>query len=118
MQESDPLMFYFCGIMLTEDEKKFVEYWEKNRSAKKKVLKQLSVGLPLAVMIVLATFLNFFSGWYKRAEMVWRANTSLILVIVIAAILIVIFMAIFSARHKWEMNEQRYREFLARKDEP
>jgi hypothetical protein len=38
--------------------------------------------------------------------------------LVIAAILIVVFTAVFSARHQWEVNEQRYREFLAKKDQP
>jgi hypothetical protein len=34
---------------------------------------------------------------------------------VIAALLIVVFTAVFSARHKWDMDEQRYRELLAKK---
>jgi FtsH-binding integral membrane protein len=104
--------------MLTEDEKKFIGYWENNRAARKKTLKQLAIGLPMAVVIVIAIFVNFFSGWYKRADMVLRSQTSLILVLVVAAILIVIFIAVFSAKHQWDMNEQRYREFLARKDQP
>ena len=36
------------------------------------------------------------------------------LVIMIALLLIVIFMVVFSARHKWELNEQRYQELLYR----
>jgi heme/copper-type cytochrome/quinol oxidase subunit 2 len=104
--------------MLTEDEKKFVVYWENNRAGRRKLMKQLAIGLPLAVVVVVAIFVNFFSGWYKRADMVLRSQTSLILVLVVAAILIVIFIAVFSAKHQWDMNEQRYREFLARKDQP
>lgn len=111
-------MFYFCVIMLTEDEKKFVEYWENNRLSRKKVLRQLSIGLPLAVVLVLAIFLNFFSGWYRRAEMAWRSQSSLLLVLLVAGVLIVVFITIFSARHRWDINEQRYREFLAKKDDP
>lgn len=111
-------MFYFCAIMLTEDEKRFVAYWENNRSGRKKLLKQLMIGLPLAVVLVIAIFVNFFSGWYKRAEMVLRSHTSLILVVVVAALLIAVFVAIFSAKHQWDQNEQRYREFLAKKDQP
>lgn len=102
--------------MLTEDEKKFVAYWETQRLRRKKLLKQLSIGLPASAAIVIAIFLNFFSGWYKRADMALRANTSLILVLLIAAILIVIFISIFSAKHQWDQNEQRYREFLAKRD--
>ena len=103
--------------MLTEEEIKFIDYWERNRIRKKKVLKQLFVGLPLGVLLVTAIFINFFSGWDKRAEMIVNADPSLILVIIIAALLIVIFIAIFSVRHKWEMNEQRYKELLSRLDE-
>ncbi len=103
--------------MLTKEESDFIVYWEQNRLIKKKVLRQLYVGLPLAVVMVIAIFVNFFSGWYKRAEMVMkREQSSLILVLMIAAILIVIFVVIFSARHRWDINEQRYRELLSRKD--
>jgi uncharacterized membrane protein len=104
-------------IMLDEEEKNFIEYWKDNRLKKKKVLKQLSVGLPLGVLIVSAIFINFFSGWDKRAQMVINADPSLILVLVIASLLIVVFITIFSARHKWDLNEQHYKELLARRDE-
>ena len=104
--------------MLTEEEKIFVEYWEYHRLKKKKVVKQLSVGLPLGVLIVAAIFINFFSGWYKRADMELRANSSLIIVVVIAIVLIAGFISVFSAKHQWEMNEQRYKEFLSKKDKP
>ena len=101
--------------MLTPDEEKFIEYWEANRLSRKKVLKQLYVGLPFAALLVIAIVVNFLSGWYKRADMEIRSNTSLILVVVIAGIAIVVFTTVFSVRHKWEMNEQFYRELLAKK---
>lgn len=104
--------------MLTKEETSFIEYWEQNRLRKKQVWRQLSVGLPLAVLLVIAIFVNFFSGWYKRAEMTLRTeNPSLILVLLVAALLIVVFVVVFSARHKWDMNEQRYRELLSRKSQ-
>jgi hypothetical protein len=103
--------------MLTKDESDFIVYWEQNRLKKKRLLRQLYVGLPLAVVMVVAIFVNFFSGWYKRAEMVMkREQSSLILVLMIAAILIVIFVVTFSARHRWDINEQRYKELLFRKE--
>lgn len=102
--------------MLTTDEKKFIEYWEANRLRKKKVWRQLSVGLPMASLLVIAIAANFFSGWYKRADMEIRADSSIVLVLLIAAILIVVFITVFSARHKWDMNEQHYRELLSRKE--
>ena len=105
--------------MLTEEEKEFVEYWEANRLRQKKVSRQLSLGLPLSSLLVVAIFINFFSGWYKRADMEIRStDPSLILVLVVAGILIVVFTTVFSVRHKWDMNEQHYNELLAKKDKP
>jgi len=104
--------------MLTKDETDFIEYWEQNRLKKKKVLRQLYVGLPLSVLMVIAIFVNFFSGWYKRAEMVMkREQSSLILVLLFASVLIVIFVVIFSARHRWDINEQRFKELVYKKDD-
>jgi membrane protein YdbS with pleckstrin-like domain len=103
--------------MLTPDEEKFVEYWEANRLSRKKVLRQLYVGLPFASLLVIAIVVNFLSGWYKRADMEIRSNSSLVLVVVIAGILIVVFTTVFSVRHKWDMNEQLYRELLAKKEQ-
>ncbi|MGK2861841.1 MAG: hypothetical protein ACSLE0_07900 [Chitinophagaceae bacterium] len=104
--------------MLTADEKKFIEFWEANRLRRKKTFRNLAIGLPLGSIITIAILINFYSGWYKRADMVIRSGSSLILVLVIAALLIVVFISIFSARHQWDINEQRYREFLAKKDQP
>ena len=104
--------------MLTEDEQRFIDYWEEKRLNRKRFLKQLLVGLPLGVIFVVAIFANFLSGWYKRAQMVWNTDLSLVPVLLCAAILITGFIAVFSARHKWEMNEQRYRELLSKKDNP
>jgi hypothetical protein len=103
--------------MLSEKDQEFLRYWEVNRLRKKKVIRQLAVGLPLAVLFVISIFLNFFSGWYKRADMARSEEApTLILVLLVAALLIVIFIVIFSARHRWDMNEQQYKELLSRRD--
>jgi len=104
--------------MLTEDEKRFVASWEIDRLRKKKLIRQLSVGLPLSSVLVLAIVVNFLSGWYKRADMEIRSSSSLIIVLLVASIGIVIFTTVFSAKHKWDINEQRYQELLKRKDQP
>jgi membrane protein YdbS with pleckstrin-like domain len=105
--------------MLTKEENGFIQYWEDNRLLKKRVWRQLSLGLPLGVALVIAIFANLISGWYKRADIqIKKEESSLILVLLAAALLIVAFVVIFSARHRWEMNEQRYKELLCRKDEP
>jgi len=102
--------------MLTDEEKRFMDYWEQNRNRKKRVLWQLAAGLPLGVAFALAILVNYFSGWYKRAAMEVNANASGVLVVLAAIIGIIIFMIVFSSRHKWEMNEQRFRELQAKKD--
>ena len=104
--------------MLTEDEKGFLLYWEANRLRKKKVWRNLSVGLPLGVAIVIGIIVNIFSGWFIRADMLLNTNSPFFIIIVIASLGIVIFTTVFSANHRWEMNEQQYRELLAKKDEP
>lgn len=106
--------------MLTGEEQKFVEYWEANRLRRKKVTRQLSVGLPLGVVLVIAILINFFSGWYKKADMELRGQSqgsqlTLLVVLMVAVVLIVAFIVVFSVRHKWDMYEQHYKELLAKK---
>ena len=101
--------------MLTEEEMRFLQYWERNRGRKKRSFKQLALGLPLGVVIAVLVFANFLSGWFKRADMALRTEPSLVFVLIGAALLIVVFIAVFSTYHKWDINEQRYRELLAKK---
>lgn len=105
--------------MLSEQEKDFLQYWEVNRHEKKKFLRQFSIGLPIGVGIIVLFFINILSGWYKKADMVIRSNSSVIIVIIIAAVAITIFMTIFWSKHKWDQNEQRYLELKqkVKKDE-
>jgi uncharacterized membrane protein len=103
--------------MLTTEEKDFIEYWERNRVKQKRLVKQFLIGLPVGVLFATLIFVNFLSGWYKRADMIINSQGSLILVVLVAVILIVIFVSIFSVRHKWDINEQRYRELLSKKDD-
>lgn len=102
--------------MLTKEEEGFLAYWEKKREVKKKLTWRLAAGLPMGAVIAIAISVNYFSGWYKRATMQINVNASGILTVLIALILIVIFIVVFSARHKWEMNEQYYKELLAKKN--
>lgn len=105
--------------MLTNEEKGFIQYWEANRLVKKKVWKQLAVGLPLAVAIVISISINIVSRWHKEAEKAMKQqNTSLVIVLMSACLLIVVFIVVFSARHRWDMNEQQYKELLAKQDKP
>jgi ATP/ADP translocase len=100
--------------MLTKEEKDFLNYWEANRGKNKKFLRQFSIGLPIGVLLVAAVFINLLSGWYKKADMIIRSNSSILITILIALVGIAIFFTIFSSRFKWEQNEQRYLDLKAK----
>ena len=102
--------------MLTEEEKGFIRYWEQNRNKKQRLIWQLAAGLPLAALLSGGIFITYFSDWYTRAIMMINWSSSGVLVVLAGLILIVVFVVVFSARHRWDMNEQRYRELLSRRD--
>jgi uncharacterized membrane protein len=100
--------------MLTQQEKDFIIYWEQNRLKQKRTFRQLLVGIPIGFLFVIPILVNFISGWYKRADMIANTNDFNPLVLIIALLLIIAFIAIFSKHHQWEMREQRYRELIAK----
>ncbi len=94
--------------MLSAEEKEFMQWWEQNRSKEKRLLSQLTVGLPLGLAFGFPILLSvMFRGWYKNMPYVSGSQLTIIL---IAVLLVVVFYAIFKMRFKWEMNEQRYHE--------
>lgn len=103
-------------MSLTEDELKFIAWWEQNRDRKKKLLYQVWVGIPLGIAFALPIFLNFITGrfWYKRADSVGASQFNP-LVLVFALLLIVIFIGVFHNKHTWDQREQKYLELQARK---
>ena len=102
--------------MLTEQEEAFITYWAANREKQKRTFRQFLLGIPLALLFVVPITLNFFSGWYKRATMMRNTQDFNPGVLLLALILIVVFIAIFSRKFRWEQNEQRYTELLAKKE--
>jgi hypothetical protein len=94
--------------MVSEQERNFIKWWQENRLKEKKLLNQLTIGLPLGIAFGLPILLSvLFRGWYKR--MPYVSGTQLT-VILIAVLLIVVFYAVFRMRFKWDLNEQRYQE--------
>jgi hypothetical protein len=100
--------------MLSQDEKNFMEYWEKNRDKQKRVVRQFLLGIPAGLLFVIPIVINFSSGWYKRAGMMTNTSDFNPGVLIVALLLITGFIAIFSRRHRWEQNEQAYKELRAR----
>src|SRR5579859_2076226 len=100
--------------MLSKEEKAFIEYWEKNRLQRKKVVRQFLLGVPIGLLFVIPIVISLTSGWYKRANMEANSADFDPRVLFVALLLIVGFISIFWQRHKWDQYEQRYRELLAR----
>ena len=103
--------------MLNPKEQEFVDYWSANRLRKKRGFHQLLVGLPLGMILVISILANFFSGWYKRADMqIHTVAPSMLIMLLIAGAAIIVFTGLFTARHRWDINEQYFRELTARED--
>ena len=101
--------------MLSEEEEAFIVYWRNNREKQKRTFRQFLLGIPLALLFVIPIWINFFSGWYKRAAMISNTSDFSAGTLLLALILIVVFIAIFSRKFKWDQYEQRYIELLAKK---
>ncbi len=97
--------------MLTENERRFMTFWETHRDREKKLLRQLLFGIPVGLLFAIPILILLFSGklWYKRADAVANTQASPV-VLVIAVIIITAFVAVFYKRHQWEMKEQQYQE--------
>ena len=114
-QSTDDLR-YFCS-MLTEREKQFILYWEREREKQNSTKAKLINGLPMAVLFsipillfITAVYL-FFPEWYTKISN--RLAGSLV-TIIIAVILCILFYSYFRMHYKWEMNEQAYQELKAK----
>jgi membrane protein YdbS with pleckstrin-like domain len=94
--------------MVTNEERKFIDYWEKNNAKQKRLLYQLAVGLPIGLVFGLPIMISLiFSDWYKNMQFI---SASQVTVILIAVLGIAVFFALFRMKHKWDMNEQFYKE--------
>lgn len=101
--------------MLTEQERKFVEYWELNREKERKTLRQFFIGVPFGLVFAIPILIILFSGkyWYTRADAVANAKLNP-MVLIIAILIITAFVAIFYKKHQWDQKEQYYLEIKAR----
>ena len=100
--------------MLTEQEQKFIEWWEANRESQKKSFKQFIKGLSRGLAISVGIILIVVLGWYKRANM--EANSQMSTTVFVIALLgITVFMAWLYQNYQWEMHEQQYLELKAKK---
>jgi uncharacterized membrane protein len=101
--------------MLSKQDEAFVAFWSKNREQEKTSMRPFLVGMSAGLAVGVLVLVVLSSGWYERANMV--ANTRFSMAIFILAILILsFFMAFLYRRFRWEMQEQRYLELIAKKE--
>ncbi|HMU09390.1 MAG TPA: hypothetical protein PKC54_05245 [Ferruginibacter sp.] len=103
--------------MITEKDRQFIVYWERERTKLNTVKAKLLNGLPMAVLFSLPVLLLLFvvqvflPEWYTRIS-----NTSggTFIAIVVALFISIVFFAYFRMHYKWEMNEQLYLELKSK----
>jgi membrane protein YdbS with pleckstrin-like domain len=100
---------------MNEQERLFVEYWERRRTTESDIVYQLMAGLPIGLLFSLPIMILLYTGqwWHKRADMVANSRLSP-LILVIAIFLIAVFVAVLYKRHQWDMKEQQYLEIKRR----
>jgi uncharacterized protein YacL len=95
--------------MLNEREKKFLAYWEQHGKKEGSWKYQLITGLPLGMVFGLAIPLLVVSGVFKLP----KAKAGFFITMMVAVFFIVIFIAIFNKRFRWERNNDAYKELKA-----
>jgi hypothetical protein len=102
-------------MAITEEERKFLVYWEAQRDKERKLTNQLMFGLPIGILFSVPLLVNFFLGkfWYKRADAVGISQFSPT-VLVVAVLLITVFVALLNRKFRWEKLEQQYLEIRAK----
>jgi membrane protein YdbS with pleckstrin-like domain len=99
--------------MITDKEKKFIQYWEAERSYRATFQNKLVSGLPMALLFCMPIILSlvsvyfFFPEWYTKVS---KMTGGTFVVILVAMIIAAVFIAYFRMHYKWEMNEQLYKE--------
>ena len=99
--------------MLSEKDKEFITYWEKEREKQNSIPAKLIAGLPMSILfcipilIFITAVYLFLPEWYTRVSNNLAGSMP---TIVIAVIVCIVFFSYFRMQYKWEMNEQHYRE--------
>ncbi len=99
--------------MLSEEEEKFLVYWEERRELYSKASNKFLRGLPMAlvfglpILLLIAVVYIFIPDWYIKVS---KTSTQTFIVVVIAVFIAIVFYAFVRMHFKWEMNEQLYNE--------
>lgn len=99
--------------MLSEKDKEFIAYWEREKESRNTFSAKLTGGIPMAalfsvpILLFITAVYLFFPEWYTKISS--RLPGS-IFIIVLAVMFCILFFSYFRMQYKWEMNEQLYRE--------
>ena len=99
--------------MLTDDENRFLVFWEKNKELHSTFSSKLLRGLPMAclfglpILLLIACVYLFLPEWYTKIS---KTSPETFLIVTIAVFITVFFYAFIRMHFKWEMNEQLYKE--------
>ena len=103
--------------MLSEKDKQFMRYWEKERLKQNTFVSKILRGLPMALifclpilLFIVAVYL-FFPEWYMRIS---GTSQGTFITIIIAVFICILFFSYFRMHYKWEMNEQLYNELKSK----
>jgi cbb3-type cytochrome oxidase subunit 3 len=105
---------YLCR-MLTDKEKQFLVYWEKNREAESGFASKMLRGFPMAILFALPVILSvvvvrlFLPEWYTKIS---KTSPGMFVTVIFAVIMITLFYAVFRMHSKWEQNEEVYKHLL------
>ena len=102
-------------MSISEDERKFMAYWEVQRLKERKLTNQMMYGLPIGILFSVPLVINFFMAkfWYKRADAVGMSQFSPT-ILIIAVFIIAVFIAVLNRKFRWERLEQQYLELKAK----
>lgn len=99
--------------MITEKERQFITYWERERIWRSTFSNKLLSGLPMAMLFFMPIVLSivavyfYFPEWYTKIS---KTSFGMFVTVVIAVMIAIVFFSYFRMHHKWEMNEQLYKE--------
>lgn len=99
--------------MITEKDRQFIVYWEREREKLGTVQSKLINGFPMAVLFSMPIVLSvlgvrlFLPEWYTRIS---NTSTGSFITVLVASFICILFFSYFRMHYKWEMNEQLYQE--------
>jgi len=112
-------MFVYLCTMLTDNEKKFMTYWESARLRESAARVKFFRGLPMALLFSLPIILSvlvvrlYFPEWYAKLS---KTSPGMFFTAVVAVLMIACFYAFLRMHIRWENNEQLYSELVSKSE--